>query len=246
MIMEYLEIDEAISSLKLSLDEYSDRLGEFLQDYGFYHLKLYVEKNETLSEADGLTTDLYYKHLRKRYPASQIAVQLKLMSPFAGINLDDALSENKLTQHKKFYWLASDFYKNPIFSKLSTQPPKVVGYRFGVNMDEMARATIENLKTRIAELESQATKPPTQAIQPPSINNMPASDEELPPNSKKAVAKLLYALLLEHKYTLNGAVKGATNSQLENLTKSHGVPMGRQTIANWLKAVNDIHHERTK
>lgn len=117
---------------------------------------------------------------------------------------------------------------------------------FGVNMDEMARATIENLKTRIAELESQATKPPTQAIQPPSINNMPASDEELPPNSKKAVAKLLYALLLESGYTIDGTKKGANNEALQSLTASHDVSIHRDTIAKWLEAVNDIHRERTK
>lgn len=64
-------------------------------------------------------------------------------------------------------------------------------------------------------------------------------NRELPPNSQKAVAKLLYALLKEHNYEL-GARKGATNTTLEELTKKHKVGIHRDTIAIWLDRVNAL------
>ena len=102
---------------------------------------------------------------------------------------------------------------------------------------ENARLQAENadLLKRIAELESQA-------------NATPANDDiELTGTSKKAVTKLLYALLLEHNYSIDGTTtKGATNQILENLTKSHNVGISRQTIANWLSEINTLHYNKNK
>ncbi len=73
-----------------------------------------------------------------------------------------------------------------------------------------------------------------------STNTQAIDTDILPNNSIKAVTKLLYALLKEHGYTLDGAKKGATNEQLLNLTQSHNVGINRATIATWLERVNDL------
>lgn len=96
------------------------------------------------------------------------------------------------------------------------------------------RAENARLQARIAELESQT-------------NAMPANDDiELTGTSKKAATRLLYALLREHNYSIDGTTKGATNQILENLTTRHDVGISRQTIANWLAEINTLHYNKNK
>lgn len=93
------------------------------------------------------------------------------------------------------------------------------------------------LQAHIAELESQLNQ----------ANTTPANDDiELTGTSKKAVTKLLYALLREHNYSIDGTIKGATNQALENLTTSHHVPIARETIASWLTEINTLYHNKNK
>lgn len=87
---------------------------------------------------------------------------------------------------------------------------------------------------RIAELERQLNERSTPA------------DMELTGTSKKAVTKLLYALLLEHNYSIDGTTKGATNNTLENLTTRYNVPITREIIAKWLNEINTLHHDKNK
>lgn len=86
---------------------------------------------------------------------------------------------------------------------------------------------IATLKTRIAELEKIVEQ---------------SNDEKLTAYSQKTVAKLLYALLKEHKYEL-GAKKGTTNDILESLTAKHGVGISRETISKWLDRVNALENK---
>lgn len=85
---------------------------------------------------------------------------------------------------------------------------------------------ILKLRARIAEL---------QAKQKVSVND----DKELTPRTQNALAKFLYALLVEHGYDL-GAKKGNTNDILQALTAKHGVPLSRDFIATWLDLVNNL------
>lgn len=62
---------------------------------------------------------------------------------------------------------------------------------------------------------------------------------ETNPKTQRAIAKLLYALLLEHGYEL-GAKKGNTNDILQALTTRHEVPLSREFIATWLGRVNNL------
>lgn len=68
------------------------------------------------------------------------------------------------------------------------------------------------------------------------------NNKELTANAQTAVAKLLYALLKEHKYEL-GAKKGTTNDILERLTAKHGVGISRETISKWLDRVNALENK---
>lgn len=107
------------------------------------------------------------------------------------------------------------------------------------SQQQIADLQAENahLKAQIAELESQLNQ----------ANTTPTNDDvELTGTSKKAVTKLLYALLREHKYNLNGTIKGAINSTLENLTEQHGVPVARDTLGKWLDEINALHCKKTK
>lgn len=93
------------------------------------------------------------------------------------------------------------------------------------------------LKARITELESELNQ----------ATATPANDDiELTGASKKAVTRLLYALLREHNYSIDGTTKGATNHALENLTTRHDVGISRQTIANWLAEINTLHYNKNK
>lgn len=76
----------------------------------------------------------------------------------------------------------------------------------------------------------------------------PANDDiELTGTSKKAVTKLLYALLCEHKYTIDGTTtKGKTNQTLESLTITHNVGVSRETIASWLAEINTLYYNINK
>lgn len=102
--------------------------------------------------------------------------------------------------------------------------------------DEIAKlqTQLKAKDERIAELERQLDKRSTPA------------DMELTGTSKKAVTKLLYALLLEHNYSIDGTTKGATNNTLENLTTRYNVPITRETIAKWLNEINTLHHDKNK
>lgn len=59
------------------------------------------------------------------------------------------------------------------------------------------------------------------------------------PRTQHAIAKLLYALLVEHGYEL-GAKKGNTNDILQILTAKHGVSLSREFIAKQLEVVNEL------
>ena len=98
---------------------------------------------------------------------------------------------------------------------------------------EQKEQEINELQAKINQLQATAT---------------PANDDvELTGTRKKAVTKLLYALLREHNYSIDGTTtKGATNQILENLTINHNVGVSRETIANWLAEINTLHYNTNK
>ncbi|UNU74060.1 hypothetical protein LU293_03980 [Moraxella nasovis] len=71
-------------------------------------------------------------------------------------------------------------------------------------------------------------------------------EQGLTPNSKSTISKLLYALMTEHGYTLDGTTKGNLNDILLNLTHKHKVGIAKETVANWLEYLNDKYYYNQK
>ena len=72
-------------------------------------------------------------------------------------------------------------------------------------------------------------------------NDTPAIvDKVLTGNSQSAVTKLIYSFMREHNYPLDGKHKGAVNETLQKLTNSYKVGIAEDTIAKWLKLVNEL------
>lgn len=89
----------------------------------------------------------------------------------------------------------------------------------------------ESLKAKIAELQANE----------PSQSDTPAIvDKVLTGNSQTAVTKLIYSFMREHNYPLDGKHKGAVNETLQELTNSYKVGIAEDTIAKWLKLVNEL------
>lgn len=133
-------------------------------------------------------------------------------------------------ENNKYFWdivycddMPQEYRKFTIFRNRFVFLKSQLDAIFNPNQPNLTDLEQENqrLQARTAELEKQS------------------GDKELTAISKKAVTKLLYALLKEHKYEL-GAKKGTTNDILENLTAKHGVKITRETIAKWLDEVNNL------
>lgn len=82
----------------------------------------------------------------------------------------------------------------------------------------------ERLQARIAELESQS------------------DDKELTDKSKDAISKLVYALMMNSDFQLDGTKKGNLNNRLVSLTNEKGVPVTEKFIADWLEYLNDKYY----
>lgn len=67
-------------------------------------------------------------------------------------------------------------------------------------------------------------------------------DKELTANSKNSVSKLLYALMENGDFQLDGTKKGNLNDRLVSLTKEKGVPVTEKFIADWLEYLNDKYY----
>lgn len=101
----------------------------------------------------------------------------------------------------------------------------------GDKIDSQAELIAE-LKEQLASIE-QAGKD-TQSDTPAIV------DKLLTGNSQSAVTKLIYSFMREHNYPLDGKHKGAVNETLQKLTNSYKVGIAEDTIAKWLKLVNEL------
>ncbi|WP_010196997.1 hypothetical protein [Psychrobacter sp. PAMC 21119] len=71
------------------------------------------------------------------------------------------------------------------------------------------------------------------------------ADKPLRYNSEMGVARMLYAILTEHKYDLS-ATKGKANSLIEKASQLHGTPVARNFIAKWIELSNQAKSDSTK
>lgn len=74
------------------------------------------------------------------------------------------------------------------------------------------------------------------------INAIDSQFDELPANSKNSASKLLYALMMNGGFELDGTKKGNLNDRLVSLTKEKGVPVTENFISNWLEYLNDKYY----
>lgn len=128
----------------------------------------------------------------------------------------------------------SDIYQKP------KETPQTSG-NFGTPSITIVQPSIETLNQRIKDKDSEITALNAQIRGLEKIVEQ-SNNEKLTAYSQKTVAKLLYALLKEHKYEL-GAKKGTTNDILEGLTAKHGVGISRETISKWLDRVNTLENK---
>lgn len=73
----------------------------------------------------------------------------------------------------------------------------------------------------------------------------PNKDKQLPYKSQMTVARMLYAILAEHKYDLS-ATKGKTNQLIELASQSHGTSVSRNFISEWIKLANQAKNDSIK
>ncbi|MBP6495317.1 MAG: hypothetical protein KA291_02195 [Psychrobacter sp.] len=67
----------------------------------------------------------------------------------------------------------------------------------------------------------------------------PDDDKELKPNSQSGVARMLYAILMEHNYDLSPPMgKGLANDLIVNASQVQGTPVTKNFVAEWLKRAN--------
>ena len=101
------------------------------------------------------------------------------------------------------------------------------------------QATIDQQAKEIAELKAQLAS--IEQTGKDTQSNTPAIvDKVLTGNSQSAVTKLIYSFMREHNYPLDGKHKGAVNEILQKLTNSYKVGIAEDTIAKWLKLVNEL------
>ena len=101
----------------------------------------------------------------------------------------------------------------------------------GDKIDSQAELIAE-LKEQLASIEQASND--TQSDTPAIV------DKVLTGNSQSAVTKLIYSFMREHNYPLDGKHKGAVNEILQKLTNSYKVGIAEDTIAKWLKLVNEL------
>ena len=101
------------------------------------------------------------------------------------------------------------------------------------------QSTIESQTKEIADLKAKLTSI-EQAGKDTQSNTPAIVDKVLTGNSQTAVTKLIYSFMREHNYPLDGKHKGAVNETLQKLTNSYKVGIAEDTIAKWLKLVNEL------
>lgn len=95
---------------------------------------------------------------------------------------------------------------------------------------ELAKQLTEK---RILELENKLAQAKA------DLADKPADDKELAPNSQTKVACMLYAILKEHDYDLSPPMgKGLANDLIVTASQSHGTPVTKNFVADWLKRAN--------
>lgn len=67
-------------------------------------------------------------------------------------------------------------------------------------------------------------------------------DKELTYKSQNSISRLLYALMENGDFQLDGTKKGNLNDRLVSLTKEKGVPVTEKFIADWLEYLNDKYY----
>lgn len=67
-------------------------------------------------------------------------------------------------------------------------------------------------------------------------------DDELKPNSKNTISKLLYALMADGGFDLDGKKQGNLNDRLVSLTNEKGCSVNEKFIASWLEHLNDKYY----
>ncbi|MGO2214177.1 coiled-coil domain-containing protein [Psychrobacter alimentarius] len=103
------------------------------------------------------------------------------------------------------------------------------------------KAQLDKANADSAELKEQLSKANA------TLANMPADDKELAPNSQTKVACMLYAILKEHDYDLSPPMgKGLANDLIVTASQSHGTPVTKNFVADWLKRANQAKINCTK
>ena len=112
---------------------------------------------------------------------------------------------------------------------------------------EQGQKLIEYIKSNVPDPEKlysllkKANVLPIEQAGEDTQNDTPAIvDKVLTGNSQSAVTKLIYSFMREHNYPLDGKHKGAVNEILQKLTNSYKVGIAEDTIAKWLKLVNEL------
>ncbi|MDE0844091.1 MAG: hypothetical protein OSA85_08550 [Psychrobacter pacificensis] len=114
-------------------------------------------------------------------------------------------------------------------------------YRQNQSEIKELKSQLEKANADRAELEEQLNKANA------ALADKPADDKELAPNSQTKVACMLYAILKEHDYDLSPPMgKGLANDLIVTASQSHGTPVTKNFVADWLKRANQAKINCTK
>ncbi|WP_290001903.1 hypothetical protein [Faucicola atlantae] len=166
---EYIKVFDGIKYLKQELGTHQSRIGEVLQEFGFYNIDLFVSNDgKTLEKADYFDKRDLNKYLSLNYPVnslSRLAAELSNGHNTANV-VGIVQATSLLFGDPTYYWETKQFnLKFKSFSSLygKTNQKEIVGYLFGIDsLDEAIHQQITELtaqheaeQAKIAELEAQ-------------------------------------------------------------------------------------------
>ncbi|WP_435931850.1 hypothetical protein ACSF86_01120 [Moraxella bovoculi] len=251
--MEFIRVSDALKRLNSALEEISQdgHIKTLLNKYRFLEMNLYVsnDNGESIVKANELQEEIYYDFMNRQISDKNVFVGLLSAMQKLHQGITPFILNETMRFKEKYYWRADDFYGNSLFKKLEIKNGGVVYYSANLNEEDLERLADKALKNKIAELEQQlqakdsiigALSSHNQSLV--EMQNASMDDQELRPNSKNTVSKLLYALMMQADFELDGTKQGNLNDRLVSLTKEYGVPVNGKFITSWLEYLNDKYY----
>lgn len=202
-----------------------------------FHYVGHMKQTTYTEEIDEITGNLkssksqiiYLSAYFKIYPslAREMLLDSKVITTEGVFNIYSFIDGKKIPDSKDKLHLYDivDYNKQNITASDLYIPKNEVDKLFNNDNQVDHEQTIARLESELAQVEAQLKEQ----------TKTPADDKELPPNSQAGVARMLYAILIEHGYDLSPPKgKGVANDLIVNASNNHGTSVTRNFVADWL------------